>query len=420
MNSKKLQDPLWQYLEDQKNEMVALTQTLCGFATENPPGRDYQTCAEFLASTAEQFGLQAEMMPVPEAYQQEYGPPESQEYPRFNVIARWDAGASKTLHFNSHYDVVPATSDWQTDPFAPVVRGAKLVGRGTMDMKGCLVASLFAAKALQACGHTPPWNLEFSFTADEEIGGRCGVGYLANQQIIQPDAAVVCEGGMGEIISYGNRGLFWGNITVHGVSGHGSTPSHGVNAFEHGVEIAQKLLQLHKSHRKRPTLHHMMDPEHRHPTLTLGGIAGGGSKVNTIPDRFMFSFDRRLLAEEKVDEIRRAYQSVLESTLKSVQGASAELEVLSAFDSGFTDPKHAFCKTAQKAVRRVLGRTGKLKMFGAFSDQHYFTNVLKCPTIGYGVEGAGLHGSDEYLLIDSLTRTARVYAEIALMMPETQ
>ena len=28
-------------------------------------------------------------------------------HPRLNLIARWDVGAEKTVHFNAHYDVVP-------------------------------------------------------------------------------------------------------------------------------------------------------------------------------------------------------------------------------------------------------------------------------------------------------------------------
>ena len=49
-----------------------------------------------------------------------------------------------------HLDVVPALEDdgWTTPPFSPQVRNGKLFGRGSIDDKGPVVASLFAMKAV--------------------------------------------------------------------------------------------------------------------------------------------------------------------------------------------------------------------------------------------------------------------------------
>ena len=165
MFSGKSSNEIRRYLHHHKKEIEALTQALCGFATVNPPGENFEACARFLQKTANDLGLRSRMVNVPRAYIREHLPPECWPYPRYNVIARWNVGAEKTLHFNSHFDVVPATEDWRTPPFAPVVERGRLYGRGTCDMKGCLAASLFAVAALKECGRIPPCNLEFSFTA---------------------------------------------------------------------------------------------------------------------------------------------------------------------------------------------------------------------------------------------------------------
>ena len=49
-----------------------------------------------------------------------------------------------------HLDVVPAHVEdgWTTPPFRPVIRDNKIFGRGTIDDKGPVVASLFAMKAI--------------------------------------------------------------------------------------------------------------------------------------------------------------------------------------------------------------------------------------------------------------------------------
>src|SRR6185295_10587317 len=46
------------------------------------------------------------------------------------------------LVFAGHTDVVPAgpAEHWQVDPFAAVVEGPTLIGRGAADMKGSLAA----------------------------------------------------------------------------------------------------------------------------------------------------------------------------------------------------------------------------------------------------------------------------------------
>ncbi|MBZ0255952.1 M20/M25/M40 family metallo-hydrolase, partial [bacterium] len=292
MNSKFLNirnDGMLKFLKDRRQELIELTQAICSFPTENPPGNDFKACCKYLTDYTNDMGLDVRMLRVPKAYQEKHAPKETLGRPRYNVIARWDVGAEKTLHFNSHYDVVPVSPHWKTDPFNPVLRGARLYGRGTEDMKGCLASSIFAVKAMQAEGLAPPWNIELSFTADEEIGGACGVGYITREKIVAPDACVVCEGGSGDTVAYGHRGVLWGDVIVHGVAAHGSNPSSGVNAFEHGINLAQQLLELHQRHQERVTKEMMYSAASRRPTITFGGVAGGGSKVNIIPDLFHFT-----------------------------------------------------------------------------------------------------------------------------------
>ena len=50
-----------------------------------------------------------------------------------------------------HLDVVPALEDdgWTTPPFSPNIRDGKLFGRGSIDDKGPVVASLYAMKAIK-------------------------------------------------------------------------------------------------------------------------------------------------------------------------------------------------------------------------------------------------------------------------------
>ena len=73
-----------------------------------------------------------------------------------NLIAKWNIGAEKTVHINSHFDVVPASDNgWSQKPFDPQIDGDWLYGRGSDDMKDSIVATLFAIKTLRESGINP-------------------------------------------------------------------------------------------------------------------------------------------------------------------------------------------------------------------------------------------------------------------------
>ncbi len=401
------------YLETHSDEMVQFTKKLCEFPTENPPGREYKPLADFLSRELHSLGLAVQVIRVPGEYQQRYTPPECWDYPRYNVIARWNTGAKKTLHFNSHFDVVPTEDHWKTDPFSPRLARGRLYGRGTSDMKGCITACIYAIKALRSGGIQPSWNVELSFTCDEEIGGQCGVGYLIEKRLIHPDAAVICEGGAGDSIMRGHRGVLWLDILVKGIAAHGSNPNAGVNAFEKGIALARRFLDYHQQCQQRETRHTMDRPSACRPSMTLGGVSGGGTKVNTIPGDFHFTIDRRLIPEESIQQIKREFRDILHTAMQEDRTLKTKYRVLMDFDAAITDSNAPICIASQKAVENVMGKSGKLCIFGAFTDLHFFVRQAQCPTIGYGVEGDGIHSSNEYLSVRSLADTARVYAEIA-------
>ena len=65
-------------------------------------------------------------------------------------VIEWGTGP-ETLGILVHVDVVPPDplEQWETDPFEAVIRDGKIFGRGTMDDKGMVIASLHAMKAVK-------------------------------------------------------------------------------------------------------------------------------------------------------------------------------------------------------------------------------------------------------------------------------
>ena len=89
-----------------KPELLDFTKRFCRFATVNPPGHHYLECVRFLEKKLRSLGLKTRILRVPPKVQSKLVPG-LDAFPRYNLIARWDAGAKRTLHYTGHYDVVP-------------------------------------------------------------------------------------------------------------------------------------------------------------------------------------------------------------------------------------------------------------------------------------------------------------------------
>jgi len=396
--------------------MLRFARRFCAIPTVNPPGERYLECVEFLAAKLRHLGLATRIVRVPKAVQAR-ALPGSGAYPRASVVARWDVGAARTLHFTGHYDVVPPTPGWRTEPFTPVIVGRRLIARGADDMKTSNTAAIFAVQAMMEAGLQPPWNIELSFTPDEETGGQLGLGWLVATRQIRPDAAVVCEGGSDRNIGYAHKGVLWLDVTVIGTSGHACDPAAGVNALESACVLIDRLTALRKTYAARRTAFRMDRPSLKRPTLMLGGIAGGGGKVNTIPGRFHFTIDRRINPEETVSHVRAEIMAVIRAFRRRRPRVKVQVKTLLYVPPGWTDLDAGICRVARAAYRAVTGGSARFRMTPGFTDMHWLTRNAKVPTIMYGTTGAGAHADLEYTLIPSMGQTARLYAEIAMRMP---
>ena len=72
-----------------------------------------------------------------------------------------------------HLDVVQA----QDEQFEPQIKGSRMIGRGTSDMKFAVPVFFNVWDRLQSGRE----KILLAFTFDEEIGGKNGIGYLLDE-----------------------------------------------------------------------------------------------------------------------------------------------------------------------------------------------------------------------------------------------
>ncbi len=400
------------YLQRHQADLTAFLQRLVRLRTVNPPGENYGPITALLAATLRGVGLQVRRIPIPRSLQKKTQP-ELLAWPRYNVIGFWDTGAKKTIHFNAHYDVVPVSGRWRHgDAFNPVVADGWIYGRGTSDMKGAIASIVFALKALRATGVRPHFNVEVSFTADEETDSTLGTGWVVDHGRLRADYAVVGEGGEGDAVCCGHNGVVWLNVRVHGRAAHGSTPEKGVNALE---KMSALVLALagHKRELARRTFR-APDGQVLRPTLNLGGVfaPGAGGKINTVPAGASFSIDRRVLPDEDIHAAERELRAALQRAAAGIPRCRITIEKISDNYSCYHAPTHPLFAAMRRSVARVRRRPAKFSVSTGFNDMHFFAQVRKIPTLGYGPGGRDYHAVDERARIKDLVQAAQIYADL--------
>jgi succinyl-diaminopimelate desuccinylase len=402
-----------QYLDRHSADLVALLQRLVRIPTVNPPGDQYEAITALLTRELRGAGVQARRIPIPRAVAQSSPVPNWRTHPRYNVIGYRSTGASKTIHFNAHFDVVPAGGRWRhASPFEPAVENGWIYGRGTADMKGSIASLVLALRALKATAVSPRCNIEVSFTADEETDSFLGSGWVVGHLPLRADYVVVMEGGEGRLIGCGHNGVVWLNVVVHGRPAHGSTPERGVNALEKMAALVLALEDYkHQLARRRfPT----PDGREMHPTINVGGVfaAGAGGKINTVPAEASFSIDRRVIANETVADVERELRAFLSGAARRIPHCHITIEKVSENHPCYRDPVDPFFGAVAASVKRVRGGRPVFYVSTGFNDMHFFAEHLRVPTVGYGPVGTNPHAVDERVRVADLVTAAKIYADL--------
>ena len=91
-----------------------------------------------------------------------------------NVVGRVGNGP-KVIHFDSHMDNVRVNDpeEWIVPPFSAEIVDGQVYGRGSVDMKGGLSASVFAAALAKSQGLLEGKTVYVTGSVCEEYCGRC-------------------------------------------------------------------------------------------------------------------------------------------------------------------------------------------------------------------------------------------------------
>jgi succinyl-diaminopimelate desuccinylase len=406
------------------SEAVAFASELVRIPTVNPPGDLYDDCARVIGRTLGACGFQLE-------YHAAEGRPEhTPRHPRINVVGTRRGKSSRpVVHLNGHFDVVPAGAGWTVDPFGGEVRDGRIWGRGACDMKAGIAAAIFAAEAIRRAGIQLDGTVEISGTVDEESGGFAGVAWLAEHRRLsreRTDYVIIPEPLYVDQICIGHRGVYWFEVETLGRIAHGSMPFDGVNAIDHmGIFFERVRRELEPRLTERKTEIPVVPAGARHATININGVTGGqpvgGIQTPCVADTCRAVFDRRFLLEEGFDATRAEIVALLESTAADVPDFRYSLNDLMVVHPTRTPDGSPVIVALDRALHRVLGRSGGLVASPGTYDQKHFARIAGVPhCVGYGPGRLDLaHQADEYCEIMDLVNATKVIALAVLELTGT-
>jgi acetylornithine deacetylase len=275
---------------------------------------------------------------------------------KINLVATTKPGTAE-LALVCHTDTVPYDPQW-TEAVRPVIRGGKLYGRGSCDVKGFLACVLAAVAKVNLAKLTKP--LAIILTADEEVG-CIGAKFLARNNVLRARHMVIGEPtGLRPVLA--GKGYAMAEIVVRGKEAHSAFPARGRSAIFDAARVVTALERVAKKLEQRKN--RTFDPPFT--TLNVGLIQGGTAK-NIIAGECRITVEWRPVPGQEPDWAAQLIREAL-----------AGLRVDATLDAKF-DVKRIDPAFAPSATRNLATITESLSRRTA-------------TTVSFGTEAAHLSG----------------------------
>jgi putative selenium metabolism hydrolase len=329
-----------------------------------------------------------------------------------NVVGRVGQG-ERAILFDSHMDTVTVTDaeHWQVPPFSGAIAGGWLWGRGAVDMKSGLAASVYAAALARSQGLLEGKTVYVSGTVDEEYCDGEGLQHVLEALAQPPAYAVVCEPSS-NLITTGHKGKAQVIIRTRGVSAHGSAPEKGVNAVYEMAEIIQRVERLNLELAQR---------DGRRGTLVLSQISSQGVSLNAVPSACEIYLDRRTVVGETDETIRREMDRLTAGknaawepgTLRRTTWTGEAITYQPLHTAWEIDLEHPLARAFIQACETVQGAAPQAFDYWDFSTNAVATVRAGIPTIGFGPgEHKLAHMRDERCPVEQIVEACAVYARV--------
>jgi acetylornithine deacetylase len=284
------------------------------------------------------------------------------------------------------------------DGLTPRVEGDRLYGRGAYDMKAGLAAALIACRDAAFAG--VHGEVVVAAVADEELASLGIAEVLTHLDPAGIDAAVVTEP-TERRAGTAHRGFVWTEVTVTGVAAHGSRPHLGADAILAAGHHLVAFDRLDRQLRRRP--HPFLGPGNLHTSLISGGTG-----ESTIPDRCVFTVERRTLPGETLERVEADVAGLIEQCRPADPRLTVTARTVLHRPPMETPPTAPIVQ----ALIAAAGPGTSVAPMSYWADSAFLA-AAGIPTVLYGPEGEGAHADTEWVSRSGTSTAATVLTRLA-------
>jgi acetylornithine deacetylase len=284
------------------------------------------------------------------------------------------------------------------DALTPRIDGDRIYARGAYDMKAGLAAALIACRDASLAGIDG--EVIVAAVADEELASLGVQEVLTHLDPSTIDAAVVTEPTERQV-GTAHRGFVWTEVTVTGVAAHGSRPHLGADAILAAGHHLVAFDQLDRRLRDRP--HPFLGPGNLHASLI-----SGGTEESTIPDRCVFTIERRTLPGDTLERVEADVAELIEQCRPADPRISVTARTVLHRLPMETPPTADIAQ----ALLAAAGSGTTAAPMSYWADSAYLS-AAGIPTVLYGPEGEGAHADIEWVSRSGTLTATAVLTQLA-------
>jgi len=440
-----------------EEETMRHYQALLRFDSSDPPGKELPV-AEYVKQVFDKEGIPTQLFAL--------------EPNRPNVVARLKGnGRKRPLLIIGHSDVVNVDpAKWKFPPFSATRDGGYVYGRGTVDDKDNLAATMMVMLELKRRKVPLDRDVIFLSEAGEEGSTRVGIQYMVDQHYPEIDAEY-CYAEGGGVTRVGGQVRYAGiatlekipyaiELTAKGIAGHGSVPlrtnpvvhlSNAVGkvaAWKTDIRLNETTATYFRrlaaisspaqAERYRNVLvpnskaqadadEYFLDNEPAHASMLRTSISpnilGGGYRVNVIPSEAKATLDVRMLPDEEPEKFLEAVRKIVDDPAVDVR-----------FGGRDTRPRQPDARLDAEAFKVIEANVTKhyntttlpAMLTGATDMAYLRARGMQCFGVGPamdiedGPKGFGAHSDQERLLESELFRFVRFHWDIVVDLARTR
>ena len=310
-----------------------------------------------------------------------------------NLVARKGEGTGG-LAFLTHSDTVPGMEEsWAA--FEPQVKGGRLYGRGSCDMKGPLAASMIATAAVDPKQLKKP--VYVIVTADEEIGlygARYVVKHSKFLKDTKPDYGIITEPTR-LIPAYGHKGYAFIKVIAHGKAGHTSS-GEGVSS---NFLIAPFLTDMAVLNERFQNETAFMNDEFEPSTNGFNMVLSDDGQPNMTAAKTECVLTFRAMPEANTQEI-------VDLITQKAENYGLEVAMARVTPPVYTDRESSLVRAACQATDNKQPETIP---FG--TEGFHYHQLMDLVILGPG-DIADAHTVGESIAIADLEKTVDIYAKM--------